>query len=214
MNLSIAAPGSGAESVEVSEVTFGREFNEALVHQVVVAYMAGARQGTKAQKTRSDVAGGGKKPWRQKGTGRARAGTIRSPIWRGGGVTFAARPRDFSQKVNRKMYRGAMCSILSELIRQDRLVVVEAFTIDAPKTKGLVGKLAELDLASALIVTESVDENLYLSARNLKDVDVLDVAATNPVSLLSHEKVLITVAALKQFEAQLTAAVVNEEDAA
>ncbi len=214
MNLSIAAPGSGAESVEVSEATFGREFNEALVHQVVVAYMAGARQGTKAQKTRSDVAGGGKKPWRQKGTGRARAGTIRSPIWRGGGVTFAARPRDFSQKVNRKMYRGAMCSILSELIRQDRLVVVEAFTIDAPKTKGLVAKLAELDLASVLIVTESVDENLYLSARNLKDVDVLDVAATNPVSLLSHEKVLITVAALKQFEAQLTAAVVNEEEAA
>ena len=214
MNLSIAAPGSGAESVEVSEVTFGREFNEALVHQVVVAYMAGARQGTKAQKTRSDVAGGGKKPWRQKGTGRARAGTIRSPIWRGGGVTFAARPRDFSQKVNRKMYRGAMCSILSELIRQDRLVVVEAFTIDAPKTKGLVAKLAELDLASVLIVTESVDENLYLSARNLKDVDVVDVAATNPVSLLSHEKVLITVAALKQFEAQLTAAVVNEEEAA
>lgn len=214
MNLSIAAPGSGAESIEVSEVTFGREFNEALVHQVVVAYMAGARQGTKAQKTRSDVAGGGKKPWRQKGTGRARAGTIRSPIWRGGGVTFAARPRDFSQKVNRKMYRGAMCSILSELIRQDRLVVVEAFTIDAPKTKGLVAKLAELDLASVLIVTESVDENLYLSARNLKDVDVLDVAATNPVSLLSHEKVLITVAALKQFEAQLTAAVVNEEEAA
>lgn len=158
MNLSIAAPGSGAESVEVSEVTFGREFNEALVHQVVVAYMAGGRQGTKAQKTRSDVAGGGKKPWRQKGTGRARAGTIRSPIWRGGGVTFAARPRDFSQKVNRKMYRGAMCSILSELIRQDRLVVVEAFTIDAPKTKGLVAKLAELDLASVLIVTESVDE--------------------------------------------------------
>lgn len=214
MNLSIAAPGSGAESVEVSEVTFGREFNEALVHQVVVAYMAGGRQGTKAQKTRSDVAGGGKKPWRQKGTGRARAGTIRSPIWRGGGVTFAARPRDFSQKVNRKMYRGAMCSILSELIRQDRLVVVEAFTIDAPKTKGLVAKLAELDLASVLIVTESVDENLYLSARNLKDVDVVDVAATNPVSLLSHEKVLITVAALKQFEAQLTAAVVNEEEAA
>lgn len=214
MNLSIAAPGSGAESIEVSEVTFGREFNEALVHQVVVAYMAGARQGTKAQKTRSDVAGGGKKPWRQKGTGRARAGTIRSPIWRGGGVTFAARPRDFSQKVNRKMYRGAMCSILSELIRQDRLVVVEAFTIDAPKTKGLVAKLAELDLASVLIVTESVDENLYLSARNLKDVDVLDVAATNPVSLLSHEKVLITVAALKRFEAQLTAAVVNEEEAA
>lgn len=214
MNLSIAAPGSGTESVEVSEVTFGREFNEALVHQVVVAYMAGARQGTKAQKTRSDVAGGGKKPWRQKGTGRARAGTIRSPIWRGGGATFAARPRDFSQKVNRKMYRGAMCSILSELIRQERLVVVEEFTIDAPKTKGLLARLAELSLSSVLIVTENVDENLYLSARNLKDVDVLDVAATNPVSLLSHEKVLITVAALKQFEAQLAAVAVNEEEAA
>lgn len=214
MNLSIAAPGSGAESVEVSEVTFGREFNEALVHQVVVAYMAGARQGTKAQKTRSDVAGGGKKPWRQKGTGRARAGTIRSPIWRGGGATFAARPRDFSQKVNRKMYRGAMCSILSELIRQERLVVVEEFTIDAPKTKGLLARLAELGLGSVLIVTENVEENLYLSARNLKDVDVLDVAATNPVSLLSHEKVLITVAALKQFEVQLAAVAVNEEEAA
>ena len=214
MNLSIAAPGSGAESVEVSEVTFGREFNEALVHQVVVAYMAGARQGTKAQKTRSDVAGGGKKPWRQKGTGRARAGTIRSPIWRGGGATFAARPRDFSQKVNRKMYRGAMCSILSELIRQERLVVVEEFTIDAPKTKGLLARLEELSLGNVLIVTENVDENLYLSARNLKDVDVLDVAATNPVSLLSHEKVLITVAALKQFEAQLAAVAVNEEEAA
>ena len=214
MNLSIAAPGSGADkAIEVSEVAFGREFNEALVHQVVVAYMAGARQGTKAQKTRSDVAGGGKKPWRQKGTGRARAGTIRSPIWRGGGTTFAARPRDFSQKVNRKMYRGAMCSILSELVRQERLVVVEEFTVDTPKTKGLLAKLGELDLANVLIVTAEVDENLYLSARNLKDVDVLDVAATDPVSLLSHDKVLITVAALKQFEAQL-ASVRTEEEAA
>lgn len=215
MNLSIAAPGSGADkAIEVSETAFGREFNEALVHQVVVAYMAGARQGTKAQKTRSEVAGGGKKPWRQKGTGRARAGTIRSPIWRGGGTTFAAKPRDFGQKVNRKMYRGAMCSILSELVRQDRLVVVEDFAVEAPKTKALVARLAELDLANVLIVTDAVDENLYLSARNLKDVDVLDVAATDPVSLLSHDKVLMTVAALKQFEAQLGAGAQTEEAAA
>jgi large subunit ribosomal protein L4 len=215
MNLSIAAPGSGADkAIEVSETAFGREFNEALVHQVVVAYMAGARQGTKSQKTRSEVAGGGKKPWRQKGTGRARAGTIRSPIWRGGGTTFAAKPRDFSKKVNRKMYRGAMCSILSELVRQDRLVVVEDFAVEAPKTKALVARLAELDLANVLIVTDAVDENLYLSARNLKDVDVLDVAATDPVSLLSHDKVLMTVAALKQFEAQLGTGAQTEEAAA
>lgn len=204
MNLSIAAPGAGAEkAVEVSEVAFGREFNEALVHQVVVAYLAGARQGTRAQKTRSEVAGGGRKPWRQKGTGRARAGSIRSPIWRGGGTTFAARPQDHSQKVNRKMYRGAMRSILSELVRQDRLVVVESLELDAPKTKALVARLGELGLGSALIVTESVDENLYLSARNLKDVDVRDVAATDPVSLISFEKVVVTVGALKKFEEML-----------
>ena len=188
MNLSIALPGSGAgKDVEVSEVAFGREFNEALVHQVVVAYMAAGRQGTRSQKTRAEVSGGGRKPWRQKGTGRARAGTIRSPIWRGGGVTFAARPQDHSQKVNRKMYRGAMCSILSELIRQERLVVVEDFGLEAPKTKALVSRLKELELGNALIVTESLDENLYLAARNLKDVDVRDVAATDPVSLLSFE---------------------------
>lgn len=211
MNLSIAAPGTGAENIEVSEVAFGREFNEALVHQVVVAYMAGARQGTKAQKNRSDVRGGGKKPWRQKGTGRARAGTIRSPIWRGGGATFAARPRDYSQKVNRKMYRGAMCSILSELIRQERLVLVDAFDVDAPKTRDLLARLRALGLDSTLIVTEEVNENLYLSARNLKDVDVLDVAAVDPVSLLGHEKVLMTVGALKQFEAQLVPALVEEQ---
>ncbi len=204
MNLSIALPGSGAgKDVEVSEVAFGREFNEALVHQVVVAYMAAGRQGTRSQKTRAEVSGGGRKPWRQKGTGRARAGTIRSPIWRGGGVTFAARPQDHSQKVNRKMYRGAMCSILSELIRQERLVVVEDFGLEAPKTKALVSRLKELELGNALIVTESLDENLYLAARNLKDVDVRDVAATDPVSLLSFEKVVMTVGALKQFEEML-----------
>ncbi|TVS18417.1 MAG: 50S ribosomal protein L4 [Gammaproteobacteria bacterium] len=204
MNLSIALPGSGAgKDVEVSEVAFGREFNEALVHQVVVAYMAAGRQGSRSQKTRAEVSGGGRKPWRQKGTGRARAGTIRSPIWRGGGVTFAARPQDHSQKVNRKMYRGAMCSILSELIRQERLVVVEDFGLEAPKTKALVSRLKELELGNALIVTEALDENLYLAARNLKDVDVRDVAATDPVSLLSFEKVVMTVGALKQFEEML-----------
>ncbi|MGB0213797.1 50S ribosomal protein L4, partial [Algiphilus sp.] len=179
MNLNIAAPGAGADkAVEVSETTFGREFNEALVHQVVVAYLAGARQGTRAQKTRAEVRGGGRKPWRQKGTGRARAGSIRSPIWRGGGTTFAARPQDHSQKVNRKMYRGAMRSILSELVRQDRLVVVEQFAAETPKTKALVGQLAALSVSNVLIVTEGMDENLYLASRNLKDVDVRDVAAT------------------------------------
>lgn len=204
MNLSIALPGSGAgKDVEVSEVAFGREFNEALVHQVVVAYMAAGRQGTRAQKTRAEVRGGGRKPWRQKGTGRARAGSIRSPIWRGGGTTFAARPQDHSQKVNRKMYRGAMCSILSELIRQERLVVVESFALDAPKTKALVARLKELDLTDALIVTDALDENLFLAARNLEKVDVRDVAATDPVSLLSFEKVVMTVGALKQFEEML-----------
>ncbi|NBQ12847.1 MAG: 50S ribosomal protein L4, partial [Gammaproteobacteria bacterium] len=154
MNLNIAAPGAGADkAVEVSEVTFGREFNEALVHQVVVAYLAGARQGTRAQKTRAEVRGGGRKPWRQKGTGRARAGSIRSPIWRGGGTTFAARPQDHSQKVNRKMYRGAMRAILSELVRQDRLVVVEQFAAETPKTKALVAQLAALSVSNVLIVT-------------------------------------------------------------
>ena len=204
MNLNIAAPGAGADkAVEVSETTFGREFNEALVHQVVVAYLAGARQGTRAQKTRAEVRGGGRKPWRQKGTGRARAGSIRSPIWRGGGTTFAARPQDHSQKVNRKMYRGAMRAILSELVRQDRLVVVEQFAAETPKTKALVAQLAALSVSNVLIVTEGMDDNLYLASRNLKDVDVRDVAATDPVCLIAHEKVLMTVEALKKFEEQL-----------
>ena len=197
MNLSLAAEGG---SVEISDAAFGREFNEALVHQVVVAHMAGARQGTRAQKNRSQVSGGGRKPWRQKGTGRARAGTIRSPIWRSGGVTFAARPQDHSQKVNRKMYRGALRCIVSELIRQDRLVAVETFSVDAPKTKTLLSQLKSLDLESTLIITEEVDENLFLAARNLKGVDVVDVQAADPVSLISHDKVLITVGALKQLE--------------
>jgi large subunit ribosomal protein L4 len=201
MNLNLA--GAGAGTVEVSDATFGKEFNEALVHQVVTAYLAGARQGTRAQKNRSDVRGGGKKPWRQKGTGRARAGTIRSPIWRGGGVTFAARPQDHSQKVNRKMYRAAMRSILSELVRQERLVVVDEFAVEAPKTKQLVAKLEDLGLERVLIVTEELDEKLYLAARNIPNVDVIDAAAADPVSLVAFDKVLVTVSALRKFEEKL-----------
>ncbi len=199
MNIDIAAGGS----VEVSDVAFGREYNESLVHQVVVSYLAGARQGSKAQKSRSEVSGGGRKPWRQKGTGRARAGTIRSPIWRSGGRTFAAKPQDHSQKVNRKMYRGALRCILSELIRQDRLVVADSFAVDSPKTKSFVALLKSMNLDNVLIVSDVVDENLVLASRNLRYVDVSDVAAVDPVSLISHEKVLITVAALKQFEESL-----------
>jgi large subunit ribosomal protein L4 len=201
MNLSLATDGG---SVEVSDATFAREFNEALVHQVVVAHMAGARQGSRAQKSRSDVRGGGRKPWRQKGTGRARAGTTRSPIWRSGGVTFAARPQDHSVKVNRKMYRGALRCIVSELIRQDRLVAVESFSVDAPKTKMLLEQLKALDLSSVLIVTEEVDQNLYLSSRNVLGIDVRDVSAVDPVSLISHDKVLVTVGALKALEEALS----------
>ncbi|GLO62113.1 50S ribosomal protein L4 [Vibrio sp. MACH09] len=193
----------GADALTVSETTFGREFNEALVHQVVVAFAAGARQGTRAQKTRSEVSGGGAKPWRQKGTGRARAGTIRSPIWRTGGVTFAAKPQDHSQKVNKKMYRGAMKSILSELVRQERLIVVDNFSVEAPKTKELVAKLKELELNDVLIVTGEVDENLFLAARNLYKVDARDVAAIDPVSLIAFDKVLITADAVKQVEEML-----------
>lgn len=200
MELKIVSPGGAQGTVNVSEVAFGREFNQDLVHQAVVAYMAGARQGTKAQKTRSEVSGGGKKPWRQKGTGRARAGTIRSPIWRGGGVTFAAKPRDFEQKLNRKMYRAALQCILSELNRQDRLIVVESFDVDAPKTKALVQKLAQYDLSEALIVTEEMSENLYLASRNLHKVGVCDVQGVDPVSLIGFDKVVVTVPALKKFE--------------
>ena len=197
MNLDIIGAQKG---VDVSDTAFGREFNEALVHQVVVSYMAGARQGTKAQKTRSEVNGGGRKPFRQKGTGRARAGTIRSPIWRGGGVTFAAKPMDHSKKVNKKMYHGAMQAILSELVRQERLVVVEDFTIDAPKTKVFSEKLKELELTNVLIVVEEVDDNLYLGCRNIHDVDVIDVQGLNPVNLIGFKKVLFTVGALKKAE--------------
>ena len=190
-------------AVELSEVAFGREFNEALVHQVVTAYLAGGRQGSKAQKSRGEVSGGGKKPFRQKGTGRARAGSIRSPIWVGGGKTFAARPQDWSQKVNRKMYRGAMQCILAELVRQDRLVLVEEFAVAAPKTKELLAKLNDLNATRALIVTDAVDENLYLAARNLPHVDVVDAAAIDPVSLIAFDKVVMSVAAAKKIEVEL-----------
>lgn len=199
MELSLTSGGA----IKVSEVAFGREFNESLVHQVVVAYLAAARAGTRAQKNRSAVSGGGKKPWRQKGTGRARAGTIRSPLWRKGGVTFAAQPQDYTQKVNRKMYRGAIQSILSELVRQERLVVVEDFSVSAPKTKELAAKLKELDTKEALIVTDSVDENLFLASRNLHKVDVRDVNALDPVSLIGFDKVIMTVAAVKKVEEML-----------
>ena len=190
-------------AVELSDVAFGREFNEALVHQVVTAYLAGGRQGSRAQKTRGEVSGGGKKPFRQKGTGRARAGSIRSPIWVGGGKTFAARPQDWSQKVNRKMYRGAMQCILAELVRQDRLVLVEEFAVEAPKTKELLAKLNDLNATRALIVTEAVDENLYLAARNLPHVDVVDATAIDPVSLIAFDKVVMSVAAAKKIEVEL-----------
>ena len=190
-------------AVELSEVAFGREFNEALVHQVVTAYLAGGRQGSKAQKSRADVSGGGKKPFRQKGTGRARAGSIRSPIWRGGGRAFAAKPQDWSQKVNRKMYRGAMQCILAELVRQDRLVLVEEFAVEAPKTKELLAKLNDLNATRALIITDAVDENLYLAARNLPHADVVDATAIDPVSLIAFDKVVMSVAAAKKIEVEL-----------
>ena len=184
-----------AKSVELSENTFGKEFNEALVHQVVVAYMAAARAGTRAHKTRAQVRGGGIKPWRQKGTGRARAGTIRSPLWRTGGKTFAAVPQDHSQKVNKKMYRGAMRSILSELLRQDRLIVA-----DAPKTKELSSKLAAMGLSNVLLVTDAIDASLGLAARNMPYVEVVEARHLDPVSLVKFEKVLMTSAAVKQVE--------------
>jgi len=199
MNLAIV--GADNSNVEVSEVTFGREYNEALVHQVVTAFLAGARQGTRAQKTRSEVSGGGAKPWRQKGTGRARAGTSRSPIWRSGGVTFAAKTQNHDQKVNKKMYRGAMRAILSELVRQDRIVVVDSLELDQPKTKAFIDKMSGYGLAgSVLAISEEVNENLYLAARNVPKASVCDVASADPVSLVGHEKVVITVSALKKFE--------------
>lgn len=191
------------EAVTVSDTVFGAKYNEPLVHQIVTAYMAAGRSGTKAQKSKAMVSGGGKKPWKQKGTGRARAGSIRSPLWRGGGKTFAAVNRDFSQKVNKKMYRGAIRSIVSELSRQGHLVLADSFTVDAPKTQSLIAKLAEVGGNDILLVTEGVDKNLFLSARNIPHVAVCDVEALNPVALLRHEKVLMTREAVKKLEAWL-----------
>jgi large subunit ribosomal protein L4 len=199
MELSLQNGGS----IDVSEKVFDAKYNEPLIHQVVTAYLAGARAGTKAQKNRAAVAGGGAKPWRQKGTGRARSGTISSPIWRSGGVTFAAQPRSYEQKVNKKMYRGAIRSILSELRRSERLIVIENIAIDAPKTKQLVQKLADLNVKDVLIVVKEFDENLFLAARNLYKVDAVDATSIDPVSLIKYEKVVMSVEALKQIEERL-----------
>jgi large subunit ribosomal protein L4 len=204
MKLKLVSKGAQAEDIQVSDATFAREYNESLVHQVVVAYMAAGRAGTKAQKTKAEVRGGGIKPWRQKGTGQARAGSIRSPIWVGGGRAFAAKPRDFSQKVNRKMYRGAMQAMLSELARQERLAVVNGIELEAPKTKLLVQKLNELELGSnVLILIEAHDEKLELASRNLPHVDVLPVSALDPLSLARHDKVLATAGAVRLLEERL-----------
>jgi large subunit ribosomal protein L4 len=192
-----------AGEIQLSDAAFGRAYNEALVHQVVTAYQAAGRSGTKAQKTRAEVRGGGRKPWAQKGTGQARSGSSRSPIWVGGGRTFAARPRDFSQKVNRKMYRAAMQSMVSELVRQDRLIAVESLELDAPRTKLLIAKLAEFGLTRALILVEAYEEKLFLAARNVPYVEVMPVASLNPLSLIKHDKIVSTVGALKLLEQRL-----------
>ncbi len=196
--------GEAGQTIQVSDVVFGADYKESLIHQVVTAYQAAARSGTRAQKTRSEVRGGGAKPWRQKGTGRARAGTIRSPIWRSGGQTFAAKPQNYEQKVNRKMYRGAIRSILSELLRKERLTVVDSFIIEQPKTKELVGRLESLDVKDALIIVDGADENIFLASRNLYHVGVCDVLDVDPVSLIGFESVVITTDALKRLEERLS----------
>ncbi len=201
MELSVTDTGN---TITVSDQAFGRDFNEALVHQVVTGYLAGARRGTKAHKSRADVRGGGAKPWRQKGTGRARAGTIRSPLWRSGGVTFAARPRSYQPKLNKKMYRAALRAIVSELARQGRLVVVERFTVDAPKTRELAARLKGLSLDCALIVTEASERNLELAARNLPQVDVTDVSGLDPVRLMRFDRVVVTLPAIQRMEEWLS----------
>jgi large subunit ribosomal protein L4 len=201
MEISLRSDGGG--SVQVSDQIFGAEYRPGLIHQVVTAYLAGARSGTKAQKNRSSVRGGGSKPYRQKGTGRARAGTASSPIWRGGGVTFAARPRDYSQKVNRKMYRGAVRSILSELARQGRLHVLTEMRLEAPKTKELASKLRELGVSDVLILTEDFAEALFLAARNLRNVDVIVAQEVEPVSLIAFENLIVTEGAIRKLEERL-----------
>lgn len=201
--LNASATAGSATALQVADKIFTKKFNEDLVHQAVCAYLAGGRSGNRAQKSRSEVRGGGAKPRPQKGSGRARAGTIRGPIWRGGGVTFAAKPRDFAQKINKKMYSSAMCSILSELVRQNRLVLVNNFTVATQKTRDFVKKLAEMDLKKVLIVVDEIDPNLYLASRNLINVDICDVNGVNPVNLIGFEKVLFTVPALKKVEERL-----------
>lgn len=203
LQLTTATGKSSKKTVEVSDANFARDYNGPLVHQVVTAYLAGGRRGTRATKNRAAVRGGGAKPWRQKGTGRARAGTINSPIWRSGGMTFAVGPQDHSQKVNKKMYKNALRTILSELVRQQRLMVVDGLQIDAPKTKQLVEKLKVMGLDNVLIVTDKLDENLALASRNLFKVDVCIPSQVNPVALVGNEKVLMTVAALNQLEGML-----------
>lgn len=200
VNILNAKDGKSTSSIDVSDDAFSARFNESLVHQVVTAYQAGGRSGTRGQKNRAAVRGGGRKPFNQKGGGRARAGTIRSPLWRGGGKTFPAVTQDFSQKVNKKMYRAALRAIMSELLRQERLLAVDDFIVDDAKTRGLIAKLATLNAPNALIVTEAVDDKLYLSARNLYRVAVCDVAGVNPVSLIGHEKVIMTLPALKRMQ--------------
>ena len=192
-----------AGTVDVAEQIFGQEFNETLVHQLVVRYMAGGRAGTKAQKNRAAVSGGGAKPWRQKGTGRARSGTIRSPIWRSGGATFAAQPRSFKQKLNKKMYKVGVRSIFSELLRQDRLVVSNEILPATPKTKDLVAKLANVDAKRVLIVTDELSEELVLASRNIPYVEVSSVEGLSPVALVSADKVIATASAVKQIEERL-----------
>lgn len=205
VEVAIQVPGKAKASgkLELQEAVFDQEFNETLVHQVCTAYLAGARQGTQKQKNRHEVSGGGRKPWKQKGTGRARAGTSSSPIWRSGGVTFAARPRSYEQKVNKKMYRGAMRSIMSELRRSDRLVVVESLEVESGKTKDAAKLLKDLDLKNVLIVTDTFNENLYLASRNIPNVDLLEYDILDPVSLVGYDKVLITVPAVKLLEERL-----------
>ncbi|HHL45531.1 MAG TPA: 50S ribosomal protein L4 [Gammaproteobacteria bacterium] len=203
MELKLSSAAGTAGSIELSDAVFAKDFNETLIHQVVTAYMAGARAGSKAQKNRSAVSGGGAKPWRQKGTGRARAGTIRSPLWRGGGATFAASPRDYSQKVNRKAYRAAMRSILSELVRQERLIIVDKLAVDVPKTRELVKLLGNFGVEDVLIVADELDENTFLASRNLHKVGLCDVESIDPVSLLGYEKVLMTEGAAKKMEEKL-----------
>jgi len=193
----------GSGSIEIADTAFSVDFNEPLVHQVITAFLSGGRAGTKAQKSRSEASGGGAKPWRQKGTGRARAGTIRSPIWVGGGRTFAAKPRNFSQKINRKMYRGAMRSMLSELIRQNRLFIVKSIDIKNSKTRDLTKILKKHDLESVLIIIENYDENIFLASRNLPNVSVCDVKSMNPVALIRYEKVLVTIKSIKMIEEYL-----------